>query len=261
MSVPIKSPSSWSDFFRLFQVEYAWPVERWPDRWVPYPFVHPASSRRGCCHRGGAGEGGRCRRRNLPKHYLAHRVRGLVCSAGPVPFAARARGPDRTSTTVDPVRPELVFIVKADHDPIAFNCAAHQYRIGRRSAGACPCHWIPAAVAGPRVHTDLQIHVVAANSSEDISAADQTVGAGDGMARRADSGLDHGPVSGWCCIGVDPSCTIFIHAPRRCECHVMAPCHAMVAVMVRCEWIACWPVESERLIARTCDVAWFVRRA
>ena len=138
-------------------------------------------------------------------------------------FPTRTRCPDLATVTGDPVNPELVSIVKVDHDPIAFSCPAHHYRIGRRSGDVCPCHRIPAAVAGPQVHTDFQVHVVAANSSEDVSAADQIVGTGHCMARRADPGLDPCPIVGEPRVGIANCCTACRVTPHQSDDIVMAP--------------------------------------
>lgn len=162
-----------------------------------------------------------------PAYFFTLRIAFEVLSALPFRCRIPARtpcGPDPIAMAGDPVNPELVSIVKADHDPIAFNCPAHHYCISRRSAGVCSCHRIPAAVAGPEVHTDLQIHVVAANSSENVSAADQIVGTGHCMARRADPGLDPCPIVGEPRVGIANCCYAYRVTPHQSDDIVMAPC-------------------------------------
>lgn len=163
-------------------------------------------------------------RKSPPTHYrFCAAFEGSSALSVRCRFPTRTRCPNLTTTPGAPVNTDWMSIVKADHDPIAFNCPTHHDLISRRSGDVCSCHRIPAAVAGPRVHTDLQIHVVAANSSENVSAADQIVGKGHCMARRADPGLDPCPIVGEPRVGIANCCTACRVTPHQNDDIVMAP--------------------------------------
>jgi len=111
----------------------------------------------------------------------------------------RARESDLTAIAFKLVICRSIDQTSSDHERFVQTTGIRLERRFKPSISSAANQRIPAAMAGTCVHTVFQVHALAANPGQDLSATDQTLGARDGMARRTDSRLDRSSVVGCRC--------------------------------------------------------------
>ena len=115
--------------------------------------------------------------------------RGII-----VPY--RARESDLTAIAFKLVTCRSLDQTSSDHDRFVQTSGIRLDRRFKPSIPSPASQRIRAAMAGATAYPILQVHALAANPGQDISATNQTLRARYGMARRANSRLDRSSVVG-----------------------------------------------------------------